>query len=77
MYQINIQKGDEPVDVVQHKLCAEAITDVEMMLTAIVCKRLELNNLVLMPMGNHKYMVFQAVNMNTIVSVVPFEGVRK
>lgn len=71
MYQINIQKGDEPIDVVQHNLCAEDITDVEMMLTAVVSKRLGIPNIVLMPIEKHSFLVFQVVNLYTEVSVVP------
>lgn len=75
MYQINIKKGDEPIDVIQHKLCAEDITDVECMLTSVVSARLGLHNLVLMPVGHHTFIVYQVANLNTMVSVVPIEGV--
>ncbi|MBA7524169.1 hypothetical protein ES705_16306 [subsurface metagenome] len=76
MYQIVIQKADEPVDIVQHQLCAEAITDVEMMLTAVVSKRLGVQNLVLMPLGDHRYYAFQVKNLDTLVSVEPIEGIK-
>ena len=74
MYQINIQEQGMPVDVIQHKLCSEDISDVEMMLTAIVSARMNIPNLVLMPMGNHTYTVFHVISLHTTVRVIPLEG---
>jgi len=74
MYQINIVQPDKPIDVIQHGLCAEDISDVEMMLTSVVSKRLGIPNIVLMPIEKHSFLVFQVVNLYTEVSVVPLEG---
>lgn len=77
MYQILINEDGKDLDVVQHQLCAEAITDVEMMLTAVVSKRLGVQNLVLMPMSNHTFSAFQVIDLHTQVSVVEIEGTDK
>jgi len=69
MYQVNIKEDGMPVDVVQHKLCSEDISDVEQMLTAVVGARLNIPNIVLMPMGNHVFQVFHVVSLHTQVSV--------
>lgn len=74
MYQINIEREGEPLDVVQHSLCAEDISDVDMMLTSVVGKRLNIPNLVLMPVGNHKYLAFQVVGPLAMVQAVDIEG---
>lgn len=75
MYQILIDKHGEDFDIVQHQLCAEDISDVEMMLTAVIAKRMNIQNLVLMPIGEHRYMAFQVINLNTYVTVSEINGV--
>lgn len=69
MYQILMQKDNQPVDTMQHRFCAEDISNVEMTLTALVSNRLGIKHLVLMPVGEHSYMAFQVLNLHTLVTV--------
>lgn len=77
MYQVTIHQPNKPVDIVQHGLCTNEISDVENMLTGIVTKRLGVPGIVLMPIDNHNFLAFQLVNLFTEVSVEEIEGVDK
>lgn len=77
MYNIIITRPGQPKDVIEHELCAESITDVEQMLTAIVAGRFNLQGVVLIPTQKHKFRVFQLVDLQIDVSVVDINGADK
>lgn len=73
MYRINIKEGDDNIGVIRDKISADNISDVELMLTQVVGNRLDLDNIILIPLGEHNYLVFQVVGPLAYVSVEQFK----